>query len=95
VVGCILSFDRKLKTQIPAGGGGIHEITGVKLYTLRSGETGERGASHGESQYWGGVGRQFFDLLPHVHLPEIPACSHPVDGAGQDPYVVEIETDEG
>ena len=30
------------------------KITGFKLYTISSGDTGARGAAHGESQYWGG-----------------------------------------
>ena len=30
------------------------KITSIKLYTVKSGDTGARGAAHGESQYWGG-----------------------------------------
>ncbi len=30
------------------------KITDIKLYTIKSGDTGARGAAMGESQYWGG-----------------------------------------
>ena len=72
------------------------KITGIKLYTISSGDTGARGAAQGESQYWGG-GWQARTLISN------PMSVHPAYsrirslwmGPGQDPYAIEIETDEG
>jgi L-rhamnonate dehydratase len=72
------------------------KITDVKLYTLRAGETGERGAAHGESQYWGG-GWAVNSLIacPMSIYPKYRRVRTLWMGPGQDPYVIEIETDEG
>jgi L-rhamnonate dehydratase len=72
------------------------KITDIKLYTLVTGDTGARGASHGESQYWGGG-------WPSRSLIACPMSVHPAYsrirslwmGGGQDPFVIEIFTDEG
>lgn len=71
------------------------KITDIKLYTLRSGEGGERGASHGESQYWGG-GWAVNSLIacPMSVYPGYERVRTLWMGPGQDPYVIEIETDE-
>lgn len=72
------------------------KITDLKLYTLRSGETGERGAAQGESQYWGG-GWAVKSLIsnPMSVYPEYQRTRTSWMGPGQDPYVIEIFTDEG
>lgn len=72
------------------------KITGVRLYTVRSGETGERGASEGESQYWGG-GWAVNSLIscPMSIYPKYERVRTLWMGPGQDPYVIEIEADEG
>src|SRR5258708_16251274 len=72
------------------------KITGIKLYTVKSGDTGARGAAMGESQYWGG-GWQAQTLISN------PMSVHPAYsrirslwmGGGQDPFVIEIFTDDG
>ena len=72
------------------------KITDVKLYTIRSGNKGEAGADKGESQYWGG-GWATHSLIAN------PMSVHPAYaqvrtqwmGPGQDPYAIEIHTDEG
>jgi L-alanine-DL-glutamate epimerase-like enolase superfamily enzyme len=72
------------------------KITGFKLYTISSGDTGARGAAHGESQYWGG-GWQAGTLISNpmsVH-PKYSRIRSLWMGPGQDPYAIEIETDEG
>lgn len=72
------------------------KITDIKLYTLRSGETGERGAAQGESQYCGG-GWAVNSLIscPMSVYPKYRRVRTLWMGPGQDPYVVEILTDEG
>lgn len=72
------------------------KITGIKLYTISSGDTGARGATHGESQYWGG-GWQAQTLIsnPMSVYPEYARVRSLWMGPGQDPYAIEIETDEG
>jgi L-alanine-DL-glutamate epimerase-like enolase superfamily enzyme len=72
------------------------KITGIELYTLRSGETGERGAAQGESQYWGG-GWAVNSLIscPMSIYPKYRNVRTLWMGPGQDPYVIEIKTDEG
>jgi len=72
------------------------KITNVKLYTIRSGNKGERGAASGESQYWGG-GWQANTLISNpmsVH-PKYARVRTQWMGPGQDPYAIEIETDAG
>jgi len=72
------------------------KITGVKLYTISSGDTGARGAAMGESQYWGG-GWQAQTLIanPMSVYPEYSKVRSSWMGPGQDPFAIEIETDEG
>ena len=72
------------------------KITDVKLYRIRSGNRGEKGAEQGESQYWGG------GWQTHARIAN-PMSVHPAYsqlrtqwmGPGQDPYAIEIHTDEG
>lgn len=72
------------------------KITGIKLYLVKTGDTGARGAAAGESQYWGG-GWQARSLIsnPMSVYPKYAAIRTLWMGPGQDPYVIEIETDEG
>jgi L-rhamnonate dehydratase len=72
------------------------KITNVKLYTITGGNSGERGAAAGESQYWGG-GWQANTLIsnPMSVYPEYARVRTLWMGPGQDPYAIEIETDEG
>lgn len=72
------------------------KITDIKLYGIRSGETGERGATQGESQYWGG-GWVMNALVscPMSIYPRYAKVRTSWVGPGQDPYVIEIMTDEG
>jgi L-alanine-DL-glutamate epimerase-like enolase superfamily enzyme len=72
------------------------KITDVRLYTLRSGQTGERGAAEGESQYWGGgwAVNSLISCPMSVH-PEYARVRTSWMGPGQDPYAIEILTDEG
>jgi L-rhamnonate dehydratase len=72
------------------------KITDIKLYTVKSGDTGARGAAMGESQYWGG-GWQAQTLISNpmsVH-PKYARIRSLWMGGGQDPFVIEIFTDEG
>jgi hypothetical protein len=72
------------------------KITDLKLYTIKSGDTGARGAAMGESQYWGG-GWQAQTLISNpmsVH-PKYSRIRSLWMGGGQDPYVIEIFTGEG
>jgi len=72
------------------------KITDVKLYKIRSGTSGEKGAEQGESQYWGG-GWQTHALIANpmsVH-PSYARLRTLWMGPGQDPYALEIHTDEG
>lgn len=72
------------------------KITGFKLYTIKSGDTGARGAAQGESQYWGG-GWQARSLISNpmsVH-PQYAKVRTLWMGPGQDPYAIAIETDKG
>lgn len=72
------------------------KIKNVKLYTIRSGNLGEQGAAAGQSQYWGG-GWQANTLISNpmsVH-PEFARVRTLWMGPGQDPFAIEIETDEG
>lgn len=72
------------------------KITAVRLYQIRSGNTGERGAEFGESQYWGG------GWATHALIAN-PMSAYPMYarnrslwmGPGQDPYAIEILTDDG
>jgi len=72
------------------------KITEINLYTVRSGTLGARGAASCESQYWGG-GWQTSALIanPMSIYPQYASVRTLWMGPGQDPYVVEIETDEG
>ncbi len=72
------------------------KIDDVKLYKIRCGNEGERGAEYGESQYWGG------GWTTHSQIAN-PMSIHPAYsqvrtswmGPGQDPYAIRILTDEG
>lgn len=72
------------------------KITNVRLYRIRAGNTGEKGAHLGESQYWGG-GWQTNSLIanPMSLYPRYARVRTQWMGPGQDPYAIEIETDEG
>lgn len=72
------------------------KITGFKLYTIKTGDTGARGAAQGESQYWGG-GWQARTLIanPMSVYPAYAKVRTLWMGPGQDPYAIEIETDKG
>lgn len=72
------------------------KIKDIRLYTVKSGDTGARGAAQGESQYWGG-GWQAQTLIANpmsVH-PKYSRVRSLWMGPGQDPFVIEIETDDG
>ncbi len=72
------------------------KITEIKLYRIRAGNTGEKGARFGESQYWGG-GWQTNSLIanPMSVYPQYARVRTQWMGPGQDPYAIEIFTDEG
>lgn len=72
------------------------EITDVRLYTVERGTEGQRGATVGESQYWGG-GWQTAALIanPMSQYPAYKQRRTSWMGPGQDPFVVELETDDG
>lgn len=72
------------------------EIVGIRLYKVRSGNTGERGAEFGESQYWGG-GWATHALIanPMSVYAKYSGERSLWMGPGQDPYAIEILTDEG
>jgi len=72
------------------------KITGIKLYGVSAGESGERGAAEGESQYWGGgwTANTLISCPMSVH-PKYSKTRTSWMGPGQDPYVIEILTDEG
>lgn len=72
------------------------EITDISLYTVERGTQGQRGAAEGESQYWGG-GWQTNALIanPMSIYPEYRDERTSWMGPGQDPFVIEIATDEG
>jgi L-alanine-DL-glutamate epimerase-like enolase superfamily enzyme len=72
------------------------KITELRLYTIGAGDTGAKGAARGESQYWGG-GWQANTLISNpmsVH-PRYSRVRTLWMGPGQDPYAIEIETDDG
>jgi L-rhamnonate dehydratase len=72
------------------------KITAIKLYRINSGNLGERGAEHGESQYWGG-GWCTHSLIanPMSTYAKYARIRSLWMGPGQDPYAIEIMTDEG
>lgn len=72
------------------------KIQAVRLYQIRSGNTGERGAEFGESQYWGG-GWATNSLIanPMSVYPRYARVRSLWMGPGQDPYAIEILTDDG
>ena len=72
------------------------KITGIKLYRIRSGNKGEKGAEVGESQYWGG-GWQTNSLIanPMSLYPAYAGIRTQWMGPGQDPYAIELQTDDG
>jgi L-rhamnonate dehydratase len=72
------------------------KISEIKLYRIRAGNTGEKGARFGESQYWGG-GWQTNSLIanPMSVYPQYARVRALWMGPGQDPYAIEILTDEG
>jgi len=72
------------------------KITEIKLYRISSGNLGEKGAQFGESQYWGGgwqTGSQIAN--PMSVYPKFARVRTLWMGPGQDPYAIEILTDEG
>ena len=72
------------------------KITEIRLYRIRSGNLGEKGARFGESQYWGGgwqTGSQIAN--PMSVYPKYARVRTLWMGPGQDPYGIEIFTDEG
>ena len=81
---------------VPKSRKGLMKITEIKLYAIRSGNTGERGAQFGESQYWGG-GWQTNSLIanPMSLYPQYAQVRTQWMGPGQDPYAIEVLTDEG
>ncbi len=72
------------------------KITAVKLYRIRSGTEGQKGAEVGESQYWGG-GWQTNSLIanPMSLYSRYARVRTLWMGPGQDPYAIELHTDEG
>ncbi|MEM7108836.1 MAG: enolase C-terminal domain-like protein [Bacteroidota bacterium] len=72
------------------------KISKINLYTIKNGDTGARGASVGESQYWGG-GWQAQTLIanPMSIYPAYSKVRSSWMGPGQDPFALSIETDEG
>lgn len=72
------------------------KIVEIRLYKISSGNTGERGAQFGESQYWGG-GWQTHALIanPMSMYSKYARLRSLWMGPGQDPYAIEILTDEG
>ena len=72
------------------------KITEIKLYSIRSGNLGEKGGRFGESQYWGG-GWQTHSLIsnPMSVYSKYARTRSLWMGPGQDPYAIEILTDEG
>lgn len=72
------------------------EITDVNLYTVREGVSGEAGGQEGESQYWGG-GWSVNKLIanPMSIYDEYKHERTAWMGPGQDPYVIELITDDG
>jgi L-rhamnonate dehydratase len=72
------------------------KIVEIKLYQIRSGNSGEKGAKFRESQYWGG-GWATHSLIanPMSVYPEYASVRSLWMGPGQDPYAIEIVTDEG
>src|SRR5690348_13791031 len=63
------------------------KITAIRLYEVRTGNTGERGAEFSESQYWGG-GWQTHPLIanPMSVYPEYARLRSLWMGPGQDSY---------
>lgn len=72
------------------------EIADIRLYTVDEGTEGQAGAAEGESQYWGG-GWQTGSLIanPMSIYPEHKERRTSWMGPGQDPFVIEIETNSG
>ena len=72
------------------------QIKEIKLYRVRSGDLGEKGARFGESQYWGG-GWQAKALIsnPMSIYPEYAKSRTLWMGPGQDPFAIEIITGDG
>jgi L-rhamnonate dehydratase len=72
------------------------KITEIKLYRINAGNEGERGGEHGESQYWGG-GWCTHSLIanPMSSYAKFARIRSLWMGPGQDPYAIEILTDEG
>ena len=72
------------------------KITKIKLYRIRSGNLGEKGARFGESQYWGGGWQTGSHIAnPMSVYPKYARVRTLWMGPGQDPYAIEIFTDEG
>ncbi len=72
------------------------KVVEIKLYQVRSGNLGERGARFGESQYWGGGWQTHAQIAnPMSNYPQYAKLRSLWMGPGQDPYAIEIVTDEG
>lgn len=72
------------------------KIAAIRLYKIRSGNTGEQGAQFGESQYWAEAGKHMRSSANPMSVYSKYARLRSLwMGPGQDPYAIEIETDEG
>ena len=71
------------------------KITQIKLYKIRSGNRGEKGARFGESQYWGGGWQTGSHIAnPMSVYPKYAKVRTLWMGPGQDPYAIEIRSEE-
>lgn len=71
------------------------KISAIRLYTIRSGNTGERGAEFAESQYWGGGWQTHAKIANPMSVYSKYARLRSLwMGPGQDPYVIEILADD-
>lgn len=72
------------------------EIVDIRLHTLASGASGERGAETEESQYWGGGWYNEVDQADPLSAYAKPVSNRTHwQGPGQDPFAIEIELDDG
>jgi L-rhamnonate dehydratase len=72
------------------------EIEDIRLYTLTSGQQGERGAADGESQYWGGGWHNDVEHANPMSMYDADVADRSFwQGPGQDPFAIEIELEDG
>ena len=71
------------------------KITGIKLHLVRSGDTGGAARHPAKASTGAADGRRNAHQQPHEHLSQVRHQRTLWMGPGQDPYVIEIETDEG